>query len=157
MNMRPSWASGPKNKDVSQLEDLSRSYPDAKAATRHALALLEASLTHKRYSPSPNTWRYHELRRDLPYVIHEVDLPDTWILVNREYKPVGSNMRSRDGFAVYEDYPNLHVHMTRKQLVALRFLGSGRALFSGSCTPWNSRSDAKAYIVRLNRLLKAIE
>lgn len=153
MNMSIVRGRNPRITAVSQLDDLSGHHKDAKAAAYYGLRTL-INVPRTRYPMRVNTGLYHRLRRDLVYVIHDVALPNTQILVNREYKPLGSNML--DGWARYEDYPHLRVHLTPKQIAAVCAPCTPGALFDDGCPPWQSPSDAKAYLDRLKRLLDAL-
>src|SRR5687768_1484842 len=103
--------------ELSELVDLSRHHPDVRAAVEFAILRLEATMR------CPKHWRRRDrtsevhlgLRRDLPYRIHSTDLTGTQILINREQKPVGSNVPSGGKYLRYEDYPNSHVRLTPEQ------------------------------------------
>ena len=83
-----------------------------------------------------------DLRPRLPYYLHEVHPTEgqTFIWLNREYKPLGQG----DGWVDYQDFPLLHV----KKDNPVAALGRG-SLFSGYCQPWDNKRNAD----RLCRLI----
>jgi len=91
-----------------------------------------------------NSFTYEEMRRDLLYVIHKTEIPDTYILLNREYKPLGFGT----SWVRYEDFPNLHVYLTVADLAKLKTkLGASLYLFGEQ--PWNGKRAARNYLKRL--------
>ena len=88
----------------------------------------------------------------MPYVIHETNIPDTYILVNRNYKPLGSNQPTHGDYAVYEDFKNLHVCLTPTQVASVVSPGHTHGLFGDGNPPWSGRKAANAYLSRLQAL-----
>jgi len=139
--------------DVSELVDLSWAHRSAAAAVRQAIQTLGMAFATRRYPPIWRTRPYFELRRDLPYVIHAAGRPNAMILVNRQYKPVGSNIPSGLQWARYEDYRNLHMWLSPEQIEQIRDPEYDNAMFGDGSAPWLGRAPAKAYLQRLIRLL----
>lgn len=79
---------------LSDIADLSRSHLNATEALVFAINSLESALAASRYSFKGITRAHLEMRRDMPYSIHETSIPNTQILVNRNYKPLGSNIET---------------------------------------------------------------
>jgi hypothetical protein len=131
---------------VSDLPDLSRIYESPREALR-------AAITHLEIRPGvgyPRAGRAHtvaKFHRDLPYAILNTDLPGVQILVNRQYKPLGSTERE---WAIYERYPNLHVRLTSSEI--RRVCYRDNALFDDGCPPWRGPKEARAYLTRLRWL-----
>ena len=141
---------------LAALTDLSRSHASAAAAVRHAISRLEMALTARRFSFRHGGRVFYELRRDLPYVIQDCAIPETQILVNREYKPLGSNLPAWSEWVRYEEYANLHVTLTPKQIAQVVCGAYPRALFGDPCPPWKGRKEAAAYLARLSGLLELL-
>ena len=137
---------------ISDLPDISRSHNSAAEAVAFAIASLESALSVPRYSMRSPSRAHYELRRDMPYVIHGTKIPDTYILVNRNYKPLGSNQSTGGEYAVYEDFANLHVYLTPAQIASVVSPGYSHGLFGDGNPPWNGRKDANAYLARLRTL-----
>lgn len=135
-----------------ELEDLSRSHGSAKVAVNHAIQWLSALLSKSSFSVKAGGLAYRTMHRDLPYVIHDTSLPGTQILVNRHYKPVGSNVPASGPNAIYEEFTNLHVQLGPEQILAVVSPPHERGLFGDGNAPWHSKSNAKAYLERLKKL-----
>lgn len=142
---------------LSDIADLSRSHLNATEALAFAINSLESALAASRYSFKGVTRAYLEMRRDMPYSIHETSIPDTKILVNRNYKPLGSNIETGGELVKYEDFNNLHVHLTQSQIAVVANRGQGSWLFGDDNPPWRGRAPAKAYLKRLKMLLELLK
>jgi len=146
----------PRISDVSELVDLSRTHASAAEAVRYAVQNLAIALAGSRCPSRCNSWTYYEWRRDLPYFIHDSGLPNTQILVNREYKPLGSNLSAGLAWTRYEEFPNLHVRLSARQIDQVRLVPYPSSLFGDGSAPWLGRYEAKAYLQRLIRLLEIL-
>jgi hypothetical protein len=142
---------------LADINDLSRSHGCAIDALNFAINRLETALAVSRYSFSGVTRPYLEMRRDMPYAIHETSIPGTQVLVNRNYKPLGSNIETGGEHLRYEDFTNLHVHLTKGQVASVANRGEEVYLFGDENSPWNSRAAAKAYLKRLVMLRGLLE
>jgi hypothetical protein len=128
----------------------------APQAVEHAIRLLSAYL-----EKFDSDWRrsarrdalYNRMRLELPYVIQKTESRRAYILVNRDYKPVGVDSYNH---VDYERYPNLHVRLTPEQLKTVTLRPHTHGLFDDGTTPWRKRADAQAYIGRLRNLHNAI-
>ncbi len=137
--------------------DISASHRSASDAVEHAIVFLETELAKQRFTaPKGESKFYLEMRRDLPYAIHETSLPDTQILVNRNYKPLGNNSRTGDNWVNYESTTNGHVKLTPQQIASIVSTGRKRSLFGDENPPWFGRREASAYLVRLKALRKLL-
>lgn len=87
-----------------------------------------------------------ELRRDLPYALQPLG-EDRYILVNRNYRPIGKDPSI--GHVDYELFKNLHLHIKVKQKASRNEV---IALYTDLTQPWQTKSKAKAYINRLRKL-----
>jgi len=107
--------------NLSNIPDISRNHQSVVEAVTHAIKLLETKLSPHRYYVRFGSRIYQEMRRDMPYRIHKIAIQGTQILVNRNYKPLGSNLSTwGDGVVTYEDYKNHHVQLwVRWNLVGL--------------------------------------
>lgn len=135
------------------IEDISGSYANAAEAVDHAIMSLSALLSAPRYSVRQSPETYAKLRRDLPYVIHTTGMQGKYILVNRNYKPVGSNSPAHENWVDYDKYNNLHIRVTPEQIASVVTPGHEFGLFADENPPWISRNFAEAYLHRLQKLL----
>jgi hypothetical protein len=137
-----------------QLEvgDLSRVWPSAHDAVAHALKDMEAALSSTRFQRKKGGV-YYEMRRDMPYMIHATKTLGVQILVNRNYKPLGSNEPTGGEYLDYESYPNAHVQLTPEQIKKVVSPVRERGFFGDENPPWSGRREAKAYAERLCWLL----
>lgn len=142
---------------ITDLPDISQSHLNALAGVDHAIAQLERALSAPRFSYKTADIGYYEMRRDLPYVIHETSIENTFILVNRNYKPIGSNKATATDYVKYEDCVNLHVNLTKEQISSVVCPLHEFGLFGDGKTPWSSRPNAKAYLTRLKSLKLLIQ
>lgn len=133
--------------------DLSHQHSSALAAVEYAIAELQGLLAKPRFSiPKGESRVYVELRRDMPYVIHETALPGTQILVNRNYKPLGNNSRAHRNQVNYEQHLVGHVRLTPEQIASVVSPGRQRGLFGDENPPWSGKKAALTYLARLERL-----
>lgn len=137
---------------IENFPDISRHHNSAAEAVAYAIASMESALSVARYSLRGPSRGYYEMRRDMPYIIHETAIPGTYILVNRNYKPLGSNQPTRGDHAVYEDFKNLHVRLTPEQIASVASPGHMHGLFGDGNPPWSGRKVANAYLTRLRVL-----
>jgi hypothetical protein len=91
-----------------------------------------------------------------PYCLEKKE-DGTWLLLNRNYKPVGFNT---SGFINYDDYP---VSMKIKGLTKLTLAklsyngkveGSKVYLYNDGCVPTSSKKAMTEYLQRLEIILK---
>ena len=75
------------------------------------------------------------------------------ILVNRNYKPVGSTVPENEEIPVYEDYANAHVRFTDARVETIVIPASARRLFVDGNEPWIGKLEGKEYLARLYRLM----
>jgi hypothetical protein len=118
----------------------------------YAITWLSELLARPSFNVKIGGTRYTELRCYLPYIIHDTDLDGTQILVNREYKPVGSATPRFGPLANYEEHVNLHVRLSPQQIQSVVSPPHMRGLYGDENPPWRKKSDAKAYMERLKRL-----
>ena len=137
---------------IADFPDISRSHIGAAEAVAYAVVSMESALSVARYSFRGPSRGYYEMRRDMPYIIHETAIPDTYILVNRNYKPLGSNQPTGGDHATYEDFANLHVRLTPEQIASVVSPGYSHGLFGDGNPPWSGRKAANAYLARLRVL-----
>ena len=142
---------------LSDMSDLSRNHRNATEALAFAINSLESALAASRYSFKGVTRAYLEMRRDMPYAIHETSIPNTQVFLNRNYKPLGSNIETGDERVKYEDFNNLHVCLTQSQIAEVANRNQGIWLFGDENPPWKSRAAAKVYLNRLKMLLELLK
>lgn len=142
---------------LSEIPDISQNHRSAVEAVTHAIASLEIALSVPQYYIRSTSRTYQEMRRDMPYVIHETSIPKTQILVNRNYKPVGSTQRGIKEWAKYEDFKNLHVRLAPEQILSVASPDRDSVLFGDGNPPWKGRAAAKEYLQRLQTLLRILK
>lgn len=139
------------------IEDISAQHTSVNDAVHHAIESLERLLAKPRFTIGKGESRqYLELRRDMPYVIHETSLTDTHILVNRNYKPLGSNSRAHENYVKYEEYQAGHLRLSNEKIATVTSPGRERGLFGDENPPWRGRKEAKEYLARLKRLYELL-
>lgn len=142
---------------VLKLPDISESHATALEAVDFAVNFMVELLGRPRYPvPRGVTPLYLQMRRDLPYVIHETTNPDTQILVNRNYKPLGNCSPTAEDWVDYELFTNGHVHLSAAQVHAICAPDRERSLFGDGAPPWNGKRYATAYMTKLLKLREAI-
>lgn len=136
-----------------KIDDVTARYQSAVAAIENAMALVENKLAKPRFNrPRGDSPEYLEMRRDLPYCIHETSNPGTWILVNRNYKPLGSNIKTGGERVDYDQVKNMHVQLSPDIVSKMSStLGQGY-IFNDGGYPWASRKLAEDYLNRLRWL-----
>ena len=140
---------------VPKLPDISVSHPTALAAVEFASNFLVELLSRSRYPiPKGGTPLYLQMRRNLPYFIHQTKNSDTQILVNRNYKPLGNSSLRTEVWVDYELFTNVHIHLSAGQVQAICAPDGDRSFFGDGAPPWSSKRSANAY---LNKLLKLRE
>ena len=91
-----------------------------------------------------------------PYRIHEAGVDSKWLLVNRQYKPVGNNKRE-----VWAVYAAMKIHFVLDDAIAIDVSRPDHVRSSGfygdGSQPWSSRADAEGYLERMRRLLAALD
>jgi len=136
-----------------QVGDISAAFVSPHNAATFAIEYATCLLTVPRfkvYSAAPVYW---EMRSWLPYGCQSV-AGGARIIVNRGYKPVG---QVSNDWAKYEDFQHLHVQLTPEQCEQFKAPGASAGyLFNDGCAPWESRSNAAAYLDRLRRLRDAL-
>ena len=137
--------------DVRSLLDISRSHSSAASAVSDAILMLEMELKAHRFHIVSGSLTYALMRRDLPYAIYATSIPNTYILVNRKYKPLGSNLDSGGTFTKYENFTNLHVQLTHEQMTRVATQVDDHYFLFGD-PPWNGRNAALDYLGRLKTL-----
>lgn len=136
-----------------QVPDISASHLSARDAVAHAIKFLAAQLARPRFVvPKGESRLYLEMRRDLPYVIHETALPGTQLLVNRNYKPLGNNSRTGENWVNYESATNGHSKLTPAQVASVVGPLHEWGLFGDGNPPWAGKREAAAYFERLKTL-----
>lgn len=135
-----------------ELPDLSRTYASAREAVGHSIQWLSALLDKPGFNVKSGGRIYLSMRRDFPYVLHDTDIEGTQILVNREYKPVGSPIPHSGPWANYEEFTNLHVRLSPSEIKSVVSAPHERGLFGDGNPPWRKKSYAKDYLERLRRL-----
>jgi hypothetical protein len=97
------------------------------------------------------------LRPFIPYLIHGTSVPDQYILVNRDYRPIGLDWSS---MVHYEAFT--HLHLSKQDIAIIKpnyyhYQGwanhvDGNFFMDGSA-PWISKKHAQALIKRLEKVI----
>jgi len=138
--------------EYSDLSNRSKYYKNASEAIEYAQSSLDRIMSGRSPKGDIDPYNLLEMECNLPYVIHETKTPNTFILVNRQYKPVGSNHPTGGKWEIYKDFANLHVKLTSEQLNLVVYPGGSNVLFVDGFSPWHNNKTAKAYLKRLKTL-----
>lgn len=140
-----------------EIPDISGSFQSAAEAVDHAIAQLATMLARQRFTVGQGATKiYLELRRDLPYRIHDTSIEGVQILVNRNYKPLGNSSRTADNWVNYEQATNMHVMLKIEEIRSVVFHGRESGLFGDGNPPWQGRVEATDYLERLRKLRAVI-
>ncbi|MFM2111959.1 MAG: hypothetical protein RLZZ271_619 [Pseudomonadota bacterium] len=133
-----------------QIKDLSTQFVSAKNALDYAIAYMECALGVPRFKVHYQSFAYYEMRCWLPYCVHTI-AGNTYILLGRDYKPVG--MVQKKNHVDYAPFSQVHLHMTeqqlRQQVTVYRRDGAEGYLYDVS--PWTSRKEAQSYLNHLKK------
>jgi hypothetical protein len=122
-------------------------------AVDFGLAYVEGLLAQPRFRLSTKSVAYWEMRLWLPYGANRIE-GDTFILVNRHYKPVGSTTKDH---VDYRTYPHLSLRLHGDSWRAFSHRTAEQPfLFNDGCPPWATRQDAEAYLGRLAEMRRLI-
>jgi hypothetical protein len=133
------------------IEDISQSHSSVVEAIRYAVQSLKKSLPASRHPISFTSRRYNEMRRDMPYAIQSVSDSTAHILVNRNYKPLGSNKRTADRVD-YDTFKNLQVSLPLEKFNVAILPGTKANFFDDESAPWLGQVEANQYFQRLLEL-----
>lgn len=141
---------------VENIADLDGRFVSAQNAIQYAIDFMELALSVPRYSIHLSAPAWAEMRCHLPYRLHDAAVPGVLLLVNRYYKPVGSNQRKN--FVSYEEASNLHFRISEDDARAVSDPAhrSTFGLYGDGSTPWNSRAKAERYLERLRQLMAVL-
>ena len=143
---------------------LAPTHASAAAAVRYAISALETALSKSRFLAGRNGRIYRIFGRDMPYAIRDTKLPNTQILVNGHKMPMGRTGNYSTEWVRYEDYSNLHVHLTPQEIASIVCPANGfglfgkdpHALYCDATAPWRGRQPATEYRCRLKHLLELL-
>lgn len=100
------------------------------------------------------------LRPYIPYLIHETLTPGIFILVNRDYRPIGMHW---SGMVDYSQYPHLHISATGVATIkAHYYLYQGWScsvdgnFFMDGSSPCISKYHAEKLVRRLETIIEAL-
>lgn len=138
------------------IPDLSSEFANPMSALRYAESYVSTALSLSRYSPSRFSIACIEMRVYLPYTLHPLkDEEDTFIILGRDYKPLG--MPQRKEHVKYEKFKNLHVHIQRGELENATRHDQYSTGYLYSVGPHTSRSYANTYFKQLRVITDLVE
>lgn len=139
-----------------EIPDLSSEFVNSMSALRYAEDYLNTALSLSRYNPSRFSIARIEMRIYLPYTLHPLkDETDTFIILGRDYKPLG--MPEREERVEYEKFKNLHVHIPRSELENATRHEQYSPGYLYSIGPHTSRQYANAYFKQLRAVKDLVE
>jgi hypothetical protein len=97
-----------------QMPDLSEQFANPMSALVYARNYLELALSLPRFNPHHFSTAWIEMRVLLPYVLLPLPGKDRFILLGRDYKPLG--MAKKDEHVDYELYKSLHAQVPKEEL-----------------------------------------
>lgn len=129
---------------LSDLPDGSEIFDTADEAVRYGMHRVRRAIDQKNFDMLYDERESLEMYMYLPYAIHPAAIPDQYIVLNRNYKPLGSNAEQ---WVKYEDFPNRLVHIPAELFEKLRRFETQCAyFFPEKSAPWDSREAARAYV-----------
>ncbi|WP_045758526.1 hypothetical protein [Xanthomonas albilineans] len=136
------------------VQPLDGRFISAANAADFAIAYVEGLLGQPRFQLNPTrSVAYWEMRLWLPYAVKQLE-GDRHILVNRNYKPVGSTSRE---YVYYALYPHLSLRLPVNSWRAFSHrTAQNPFLYIDGRTPWDSRQDAEAYLGCLKELRRIL-
>lgn len=120
------------------------------ASIEFAINIIKHDLSKQHYRIKNDDSRLAELRQYLPYTLQPTATEGIYILLNRRYQLLGSNVSASIPMFKYDDFTGAHIRMTTTQLDSMR--SNSHGLYSDIDAPWFSRKKAKAYLIRLQSL-----
>lgn len=112
-----------------------------------AIIFIKDAISAHRYMTEDDLMRYN-----LPYAFHPTLIPNRDILLNRNYKPVGSCCVSGFPHVDYEAFPNLHVQLTQKKIQSVAISNVEGLYYLFDDLLWDSKAAGKEYLKRLIKL-----
>ena len=134
-----------------QIADLSAKFISAGNALDFAISYMECALGVERFNVNGHSLVYYEMRCWLPYCVHVVK-PNSYILLGRDYKPVG--MTQKENHIDYLVFPQVHLHITEqqwRQQVTVHWEDAAEG-YLYDVSPWTSRRHAQTYLDDLRKL-----
>jgi hypothetical protein len=119
----------------------------ALSALDRALFSLKDSISFHNYKKSLDV-----MRNNLPYALHPTSQPDIYIMVNRNYKPIGSSADSGFPYVDYDAFPSRHVRLTQKQIQSLAISHVDGVYFLSDDLIWESKSAGRECVKRMLKL-----
>jgi hypothetical protein len=135
-----------------QIKDLSTQFVSANNALEFAIAYMECALGVPRFKVHYQSRAYYEMRCWLPYCCVPAVAGNAYILLGRDYRPVGM-VQKRD-HVDFAGFSQLHLHMTEQELrqQATVYRRDGAEGYLYDVSPWTSRKGAQAYLNHLREL-----
>jgi hypothetical protein len=139
------------------IADISCTFKNAEHAVINAIDLILLALSSKRFFFPSNSNIYKLMRRDIPYSIYDTSIAEKKILLNMNYKPLGSNLESGERLVNYNAFQKLQVNLTENQLLNICHINSiqyQHIVFDFQ--PSSDRFSALLYLGALIELLSCI-
>lgn len=137
-----------------QMPDLSRQFLNPMSALEYARSYLELTLSLPRFKPHHFSTAWIEMRVLLPYVLLPLPGKDRFILLGRDYKPLG--MARKDEYVDYEVYQNLHVEVPVEELHRITRHANRSPGFLYDISPCIKRQYADELLYRLRAVIELV-
>jgi hypothetical protein len=137
-----------------EMPDLSAQFANPMSALEYARDYLELALSLPRFGPHMHSIAWIEMRVLLPYTFAPLAGPDRFIVLGRDYKPLG--MASRDEHIDYEQYKNLHVRLPATELHRVTQHSEYAARYLYGISPSTSRKHASALLRQLEAVIELV-
>lgn len=137
-----------------QMPDLSTQFANPMSALEYARDYLELALSLLRFNPHMHSVAWIEMRVLLPYVLEPLKGTDRFIVLGRDYKPLG--MANREDHIDYEAYKNLHVHLPTAELSQATRHTDYKAGYLYGVNPMTGRKYAAALLKQLDTVMKLV-
>ncbi|WP_422016045.1 hypothetical protein [Roseateles sp.] len=137
-----------------QMPDLSTQFANPMSALEYARDYLELALSLPRFDPHMHSVAWIEMRVLLPYVFEPLTGTDRFIVLGRDYKPLG--MANREDHIDYEAYKNLHVHLPAAELSQATRHTDYKPGYLHGVNPMAGRKYAAALLKQIETVIKLV-
>lgn len=137
-----------------EMPDLSAQFANPLSALEYARDYLEVALSLPRFDPHVHSTAWIEMRVLLPYAFEPLAGTDRFIVVGRDYKPLGmANRRER---VDYELYKNLHARLPAAELHRVTKHPDYSRGYLYGISPSSGRKHASALLSQLESVIELV-
>ena len=137
-----------------EMPDLSTQFANPMSALEYARDYLELALSLPRFDPHMQSVAWIEMRVLLPYTFEPLAGSSRFIILGRDYKPLG--MANRENHVNYEAYKNLHVQLPGAELSQVTRHADYKAGYLYGVNPATGRKYAAALLKQIETVMKLV-